>query len=114
MVGNLEDRFSRDADQSTSSHVISYTFLMPWHLENTFMQYTKMFCFRYTNMCIVILLFFVLTFFLYIAQNINGGYTLEPPWRGGSNENPQSMFWNKDKKNRKPFHTPFLLYKSGK
>ena len=27
------------------------------------------------------------------AQNIDGGYSLEPPHRGGSNEYPQSMFW---------------------
>ena len=26
-------------------------------------------------------------------QNIDCGYSLEPPRRGGSNENPQSMFW---------------------
>ena len=26
------------------------------------------------------------------AQNIDCGYSLEPPWRGGSNEYPQSMF----------------------
>ena len=26
------------------------------------------------------------------AQNINCGYSLEPPRRGGSNEYPQSMF----------------------
>ena len=26
------------------------------------------------------------------AQNIDCGYTLEPPHRGGSNEYPQSMF----------------------
>ena len=25
-------------------------------------------------------------------ENIDCGYTLEPPWRGGSNEYPQSMF----------------------
>ena len=34
------------------------------------------------------------------AQNIECGYTLEPPRRGGSNEYPQSMFWSKNKKNR--------------
>ena len=34
------------------------------------------------------------------AQNIVCGYTLEPPRRGGSNEYPQSMFWNKNKNNR--------------
>ena len=27
------------------------------------------------------------------AQNIDCGYSLEPPRRGGSNECPQSMFW---------------------
>ena len=27
------------------------------------------------------------------AQNMNCGYSLEPPHRGGSNEYPQSMFW---------------------
>ena len=38
--------------------------------------------------------------FLIFAQNIDCGYTLEPPQRGGSNEYPQSMFWSKNKKNR--------------
>ena len=38
-------------------------------------------------------------FFLFFAQNINCGYTLEPPRRGGSNEYPQSMFLGKNKKN---------------
>ena len=27
------------------------------------------------------------------AQNIDCGYSLEPPWRGGSNEYPQSMLF---------------------
>ena len=34
------------------------------------------------------------------AQNIDCGYTLEPPRRGGSNEYPQYIFWMKKKKNR--------------
>ena len=38
--------------------------------------------------------------FLTFAQNIDCGYTLEPPCRGGSNEYPQSIFWTKNKKNR--------------
>ena len=38
--------------------------------------------------------------FLTFAQNIDCGYTLEPPRRGGSNEYPQSMFWSKNNKNR--------------
>ena len=33
------------------------------------------------------------------AQNIDCGYSLEPPRRGGSNEYPQSMCWAKIRKN---------------
>ena len=33
------------------------------------------------------------------VQNIDCGYSLEPPRRGGSNEYPQSMFFNRNKKN---------------
>ena len=32
------------------------------------------------------------------AQNIDFGYLLEPPWQGGSNEYPQSMFFSKIRK----------------
>ena len=35
--------------------------------------------------------------FLIFAQNIDCGYTIEPPRRGGSNEYPQCMFWIKNK-----------------
>ena len=50
---------------------------------------------------------------LIVAQNIDCGYTLEPPRRGGSNEYPQSMFWSKDKKNRYTPANPIFLYKRG-
>ena len=33
------------------------------------------------------------------AQNIDCGYSLEPPRRGGSNEYPQSMISSRNKKN---------------
>ena len=33
------------------------------------------------------------------AQNIDCGYSLEPPRRGGSNEYPQAMFLSRNKKN---------------
>ena len=33
------------------------------------------------------------------AQNIDCGYSLEPPRRGGSNEYPQSIFLSRYKKN---------------
>ena len=31
--------------------------------------------------------------FLFLLKNIDCGYSLEPPRRGGSNEYQQSMFW---------------------
>ena len=34
----------------------------------------------------------VYIFFLFLLKNIDCGYSLEPPRRGGSNEYPQSMF----------------------
>ena len=53
-------------------------------------------------------------FFLIFAQNIDCGYTLEPPRRGGSNEYPQSMFWSKNKKNRyTPAYPSFANIKVG-
>ena len=38
-------------------------------------------------------------FFLNSTQNIDCGYALEPPRRGGSNEYSQSMFLSRNKKN---------------
>ena len=61
------------------------------HYENTPMQYTEIFyvvekeIFRRN----------FLIFFLIFAQNIDCGYTLEPPHQGGSNEYPQSVLEQK-------------------
>ena len=41
----------------------------------------------------------ILIFFHISAQNIDCGYSLEPPHRGGSNEYQQSMFLSRNKKN---------------
>ena len=46
-----------------------------------------------------------------VALNIDCGYTLEPPRRGGSNEYPQSMFWSKNMYT--PAYPSFALHKSG-
>ena len=51
--------------------------------------------------------------FLIFAQNIDCGYTVEPPRRGGSNEYPQCMFWIKKRKLGIPLQTPVFLNKSG-
>ena len=67
-----------------------------YHYENMPMQYTEIFKvvknenFQPINFDI----------FLIFAQNIDYGYTLEPPRQGGSNEYPQSMFWSKNKNQR--------------
>ena len=41
------------------------------------------------------------------AQNIDCGYTLEPPRRGGSNEYSQSMFLSRNKKMYTPVNRSF-------
>ena len=48
------------------------------------------------------------------AQNIDCGYSLEPPHRGGSNEYPQSIFLSRNKKNNVyPFKPQFYYTKVG-
>ena len=63
------------------------------HYENLPMQYTEIF--ELENFQLK-----KFDLFLIFAINIDCGYTLEPPQRGGSNEYPQSMFWSTNKKNR--------------
>ena len=64
-----------------------------YHYENMPMQYTDFFSvinkwkFHQKN----------LDSFLIFAQNTDCGYALEPPWRGGSNKYPQSLFWSKNR-----------------
>ena len=52
-----------------------------------------------------------LWYFFYIsAQNIDRGYSLEPPRRGGSNEYPQSLFLSRNKKNNyTPVNSSFTI-----
>ena len=48
------------------------------------------------------------------AQNIDCGYTLEPPRRGSSNEYPQSKFLSRNKKNNVyPCKSQFYYIKVG-
>ena len=48
--------------------------------------------------------------FLISAQNIDCGYSLEPPRRGGSNEYPQSMFWAEIWKNIRFFSLKIYIF----
>ena len=45
------------------------------------------------------------------AHNIDCGYLLEPPRRGGSNEYPQSIFLSKNKNNVYPCKPQFYYFK---
>ena len=48
------------------------------------------------------------------AKNVDCGYSLKPPRRGGSNENPQSMFLSSNKKNNiYPYKRQFYFIKVG-
>ena len=48
------------------------------------------------------------------VRNIDCGYSLEPPRRGGSNEFPQSMFLSRNKKNNVyPCKPQFFYIKLG-
>ena len=67
------------------------------HYENLPMQYTAIFIAKKKKEKIFSR---KRDIFLIFAQNIDCGYTLEPPRRGGSNEYPQSMFRSRNKKNR--------------
>ena len=49
--------------------------------------------------------------FIIFAQNIDCGYTLETPLRGGFKAFPHSMFWIKNK--YIPLYTPVLPHESG-
>ena len=68
------------------------------HYENAPIQtYLK---FDHQNMKKIYIKILIQCIFHISAQNIDCGYSLEPPWRGGSGVYPQSMFLirNKNKK----------------
>ena len=83
----------KDVDSKTSRCTCSY------HYENTPIQmYWKFYHQKIENFQIKNSDIFHIS-----AQNIDCGYSLEPPRRGGSNEYPHSMFWAEI---RKIMYTP--------
>ena len=48
--------------------------------------------------------------FLISAQNINCGYSLEPPRRGGCNEYPQSMCLSRSRENIRIFYLKIFIF----
>ena len=67
---------------------------LPIHYENTPIQKYRKFHLQNWNFQIKNTNIFQVS-----AQNIDCGYSLEPPRRGGSTEYPQSMFLSRSKKN---------------
>ena len=71
------------------------------HYEDMPMQYKEIFsAVKIENVIGKILIYMYL---IILVQNIDRGYMLEPPRRGGCNdcyEYPQSMFWTKNKNQR--------------
>ena len=89
---------------------VRHAFLIIDHYENTPIQiHCKCYRWKYENIkmknCDIFLIF---------AQNIDLGYSLEPPRWGGSNEYPQSMFSTRNKKNNVyPYKPQFYYIKVG-
>ena len=75
---NVNKLLSRQ--NNTPSSDITKTYLYTFDLLKPHFHIVKL---GFTGICII---------FLISAQNIDCGYLLEPPHRGGSNEYPQSMF----------------------
>ena len=70
-------------------YLFSETSILSIHFENMPMQYTDIFK---VVKPVKFSVDFFFEIFLIFAQNIDCGYSLEPPRRGGSNVYPQSMF----------------------
>ena len=88
----------------------SMTSLPRYHYENTPIQIHRKFHLKKTEN------FQIKKYDIFCipAQNIDCGYSLEPPWRGGSNEYPQSMFLSRTKKtNVYPCKPQFYYIKVG-
>ena len=49
-------------------------------------------------------------FFLFLLKNIDCGYSLEPPRRGGSNEYTQSFFLSRNIKNIRIFYLKLFIF----
>ena len=90
----------------------------PIHLSDNCQGITKICLFKYTeNLTFKKMKNFQIkknSIFHMSAQNIDCGYSLEPPQRGGSNGYPQSMFLSRNKKNNVyPCKSQFYYIKVG-
>ena len=108
-------RYMHGARTCTDDVIQASLYIKALHYENTPMQYTVI------SKVVKMKIFSrkILIFFLIFAQNIDCGYTLEPPHR--SNRLTEAVrtsthslcFGAKIRKIGIPLHTPVFLYKSG-
>ena len=89
---------------------VTFSFISSQHYETRLFKYIENFTSKNWNNFQI-----KKTDLFYIsAQNIDCGYSLEPPRRGGSNEYQQAMFPSKNKKNNVyPFKPQFNYIKVG-
>ena len=91
---------------------ISQSKLIKWTRKFLIHDITKTCLFKYTENFITKNENFQIkkkSFIFHIStQNIDFGYSLELPWRGGSNEYPQSVFMSRNKKNT-PVNPSFTI-----
>ena len=89
---------SHERKQNKMTSNVSKFLFSEQHCENLPMQFTEIYRDYFSAVKIETFIRIFRYIFLNFAQNIDCGYTLEPPRRGRSNEYPQSMFWGKNKK----------------
>ena len=78
----------------TSEYIVIVTNVVQYITNINLFKYTENLTLKNENFKIKILIYFLIC-----TQNIDCGYSLEPPHRGGSNEYPQSMLLRRNKKN---------------
>ena len=104
MRPNISSRYEKDAQKALMPYansdnlddrVLPCNLIWTFHYENTPIQI----CLKFHHQKTKSFQIKNLIFFHISVQNIDSGYSLEPPRRGGSNEYPQSMFLSRNKKN---------------
>ena len=98
---------SEDSYKPAHSRNLIRIFIRDTHYKNTPIQIYWKFHYQKTESFLIKNLIF-----LHIsAQNIDCGYSLEPPRWGGSNEYPQSMLLSRNKNNAYPCKSQFYYIK---
>ena len=105
-AGMFGERSGLDTNGGREKGVVT---IKPFYITITcLLKYLKILLLKNENFRIKNLIFFL----YFCSKNIGCGYTLEPPRGGGSNAYPQSMFLNRNKKNKyTPVNPSFTIKK---